>query len=126
MYRILVPSFGEIVEINKRIEDGRFIDQTGLETTLDRLASIRVSGNRKKDTVKAAAILWFETISKHPFVDGNKRTATEIVKSFLKLNEFKLDAPDNGLVYISLQIANKDIDLNKLIEWLNGRIKAEI
>lgn len=94
--------------------------------TLSRLEALKISGNRKKDVIKGATIIWFDIISGHPFVDGNKRAATESVKLFLKLNDFRLNAPENGLIYISLQIANSDISFDQLLKWLSERIEAEI
>ena len=70
-----------------------------------------------------AAIFWFEIIQGHPFVDGNKRTATETMKLFLKKNGFKLNTPISGLVYISLKIANTEISYSELINWINKRLE---
>ena len=47
-------------------------------------------------------------------MDGNKRTATEVVKLFLKANGFVLKMPYNRIVYISLKIANNDITRKEL------------
>ncbi len=126
MYRILVPVFEEIVQTNKDVEDGKLLNEGNLTSVLSRLESLRISGDRKKDIIKGAAIIWFDIISNHPFLDGNKRTATESLKIFLKLNDFKLDAPENGLIYISLQIANGDISFDRILKWLEERIDVSI
>src|SRR3989338_2639271 len=118
MYRILVPTFEEIVEINKGTENGRLLKETSLIHVVSRLEALRLSGDRKKDIIKAVAILWIEIIEGHPFLDGNKRTATESVKIFLSLNDFKLKTPENGLIYISLKIANNEMGFEKLTKWL--------
>jgi len=58
-------------------------------------------------------------------VDGNKRTATETVKLFLKMNGFRLNTSLGGLVYISLMIANNDISYQRLIDWIYTRLEDE-
>ena len=124
MYRILVPTFEEIVEINKGTENGRLLKETSLVHVVSRLEALRLSGDRKKDIIKAVAILWIEIIEGHPFLDGNKRTATESVKIFLSLNDFKLKTPENGLIYISLKIANNEMGFEKLTKWLEDNIES--
>ena len=124
MYRIVVPTFEEIVEINKGTENGRLLKETSLIHVVSRLEALRLSGDRKKDIIKAVAILWIEIIEGHPFLDGNKRTATESVKIFLSLNDFKLKTPENGLIYISLKIANNEMGFEKLTKWLEDNIES--
>ncbi len=126
MYRILTPVFEEIVEINKKVEDGRLLNEGALTHMLSRLESLRISGDRKKDITKGAVIIWVDLISNHSFVDGNKRTATETLKLFLRLNDFRLNAPDNGLIYISLQIANGDMHFDQLLKWLSDKIQPSL
>ncbi len=77
----------------------------------------------KRQIATIAAVFWFEIIQGHPFVDGNKRTATETMKLFLKKNGFRLNTPLSGLVYISLKIANNEISYSELINWLYGRLE---
>ena len=77
----------------------------------------------RRQIATISAILWYELIRGHPFVDGNKRTATETMKLFLKQNNFKLNTPLGGLVYISLKVANNEIAYPELIEWIYRRIE---
>ncbi len=77
----------------------------------------------KRQIASIAAVFWFEIIQGHPFVDGNKRTATETMKPFLKKNGFKLNTPISGLVYISLKIANNEISYSELINWIHSRLE---
>lgn len=67
--------------------------------------------------------MWFEIIQGHPFVDGNKRTATEAMKLFLKKNGFRLNTTLGGLVYTSMKIANNDISYQTLIDWIYLRLE---
>jgi death-on-curing protein len=76
----------------------------------------------KRDMAMAAATFWYEIIAQHPFLDGNKRTATEVMQFFLELNGFELKSPINGLIYISLKIANNDIRFNELDRWVYDKL----
>ena len=53
----------------------------------------------------------------HPFTDGNKRTATETMILFLEKNNFMLETSIAGKVYISLKIANSEMEYDTLVTW---------
>jgi death on curing protein len=44
------------------------------------------------DPVRQAATLCFGLIKNHPWVGGNKRTATAIMREFLRLNRYQFSA----------------------------------
>ena len=74
-----------------------------------RIKSIRSSGDLEKDVAKVASIFWYEIIRNHPFCDGNKRTAAESALFLVGINRYRLNMPPNGIIYLSLKIANDDI-----------------
>ncbi|NCN64512.1 MAG: type II toxin-antitoxin system death-on-curing family toxin [Candidatus Altiarchaeum hamiconexum] len=125
--KIIVPSVEEIVEINKRLgcnvmNKGMFeFLITKIESTYENKEHIEIIGT----IAKIAAIFWMDIIQFHPFVDGNKRTATEAMLLFLKKNNYILETPLVGKVYISLKIANNDIKYDKLLKWLYQRIREK-
>ena len=80
--------------------------------------------NNNTGALKVASFIFYELAKKHHFNDGNKRTATESVKIFLSLNDFKLKTPENGLIYISLKIANNEMGFEKLTKWLEDNIES--
>ncbi|MBI2583972.1 MAG: type II toxin-antitoxin system death-on-curing family toxin [Candidatus Aenigmarchaeota archaeon] len=98
-------------------------DKGKLHFIISRVESKRFTGNRKKDVASIASIYWCEIIRNHVFTDGNKRTATETMKLFLKMNGVEIEAPYNGLIYISLKIANGDMKYPEVVSWLHGRIR---
>ncbi|OYT39297.1 MAG: hypothetical protein B6U86_05465 [Candidatus Altiarchaeales archaeon ex4484_43] len=81
-----------------------------------------ISG-QKKGHSKGAATIWHDITVNHPFIDGNKRTATEAMLMFIDLNDYELKSPPNGLIYISLKLANNDISFNELVNWIYSRLK---
>ncbi len=111
--KIIFPDIEEIIEINRSL-DCRILDKGKLEFIFDKIKSKIDKKGIKKDLAHRAAILWYDIITQHPFLDGNKRTATEAVKLFLDLNGFKLNLPYNAIIYISLKIANQDISRKEL------------
>ncbi|MGV9103634.1 MAG: type II toxin-antitoxin system death-on-curing family toxin, partial [Candidatus Thorarchaeota archaeon] len=58
---------------------------------------------------KAARVLHC-IITRHPFVDGNKRTAWSAAKVFLLLNEFRLFAEVKEAEYIVLRVAKGEMN----------------
>ena len=63
-------------------------DKSSLDFIVDKVQS------SKTDIYHKAAMLLYEVITTHPFVDGNKRTALEITKAFLLVNGKTLQIKD--------------------------------
>lgn len=66
---------------------------------------------------KAAALL-HSLVLNHPFVDGNKRTATVSLIVFLELNGFSLKIDNKKLVKIILSVSIKEKTVEELTKWL--------
>lgn len=119
---IILISAEDVIQINKQLERKSVADKGKIDFIVAKIKSKRLSRNLKRDVANMASILWYDVISNHPFTDGNKRTATEVMKLFLKLNGFGLQGSANALVYISLKIANRDIKFNQLVKWIETRL----
>lgn len=120
--KIIIPSIDEIIEINKKVGGGT-ISRGNLEFLITKIESKYTDKDLKKQMAKIAAILWMDIIQKHPFMDGNKRTATEAVMLFLQKNNFVLETPLAGKVYVSLSIANNEMQYEELVKWIYDRLK---
>ncbi len=75
----------EIIQThNKLIEqfggEKGIADKSSLDFIADKVQS------SKSDIYHKSAMLLYEIITTHPFVDGNKRTALEVSKAFLLAN----------------------------------------
>ncbi len=70
---------------------------------------------------KAAALI-HSLIKNHPFVDGNKRTAAQVTKIFLRENEYDLVFTNDDIVNFVLDIANDKIRFEDIIIWISIRI----
>jgi len=119
---IIIPSIEEIIDINKQLGGG-VINRGNLEFLISKIESKYKDKDFKKQVAKIAAIIWMHIIEQHPFTDGNKRTATETMLLFLEKNDYYLDCPVAGKVYLSLKIANHEIEYDTLISWIYGRLK---
>jgi len=119
---IIIPSTDDITAINQKL-GGTVLNKGMIDFIIARIEAKVPKKDYKRQIATIAAIFWFEIIQGHPFVDGNKRTATETMKLFLKKNGFKLNTPISGLVYISLKIANNEISYSELINWINKRLE---
>jgi death-on-curing protein len=67
--------------------------------------------------LKAGALL-YSFITFHPFIDGNKRTAFETTKVFLRLNGYELIAPKDGVDFTREIADQKIVEVVEIAEWL--------
>ena len=122
MNKITLPSIDEIIEINKKL-GYTGVNKGALDFILTKIKSRKPAKDLKKNISYAASVLWYEIITQHPFLDGNKRTAAESMKHLIETNNFGLDIPMNGVIYISLKIANNDITFNNLNQFIYEKLK---
>jgi death on curing protein len=125
MEDIVLPGVDELVEVNHRL-GGKLLKTGSLEFLITKVESRKLkqdNANFKKNLSCIAAILWHDIINLHPFLDGNKRTATEAVQLFLYKNKFGLNTTTAGLVYMSLKVANGDIERTELAKWIYNNLK---
>jgi death-on-curing protein len=69
----------------------------------------------------AAAYAW-GLARNHPFVDGNKRTAYVVCRTFLKLNGRDLDASQEEKYLTFLHLAEGRITELDLATWIRGHL----
>lgn len=124
MKKLVIPSIDELIKINRKLKC-EIVNRGALDFILTKIKSRRLTKDLKRDIATGAAILWYEIIRNHPFLDGNKRTATESMQLFLELNNLELEASLAGLTYISLKIANNDISFKDLVRWVQSRLKVK-
>ncbi len=73
------------------------------------------------DTIRQAATLYFGLIKNHPWLGGNKRTATVLVDEFLFLNEFEIKASVKETIKLVLAIEADEFGVDEIEEWLRER-----
>lgn len=76
--------------------------------------------------VKAAAIL-YSFIVFHPFVDGNKRTAFQTTRIFLRLNGYELTVdPEDGFEFTRAIADQRITDIAEIVGWLKQYSKRKL
>jgi death-on-curing protein len=76
------------------------------------------------DLPSLAAAYAFGIARNHPFVDGNKRTAFVVCRTFLKLNGSDCEASHEEKYLTFLQLAEGNLDEDALAVWLRDRAPA--
>ncbi|RMF87941.1 MAG: type II toxin-antitoxin system death-on-curing family toxin [Planctomycetota bacterium] len=70
-----------------------------------------------KDLFEMAAAYLYHIVCNHPFVDGNKRTGAGAALVFLTLNGIQLQADEEGLVEITLAVAEGRADKRQVADF---------
>jgi death-on-curing protein len=106
-------------------EDG-ILSEGAIENCIA-LPMLSVFGTETAPTIwSKAATLLHCIATRHPFVDGNKRTAWAAAKVFLLLNGFRLSAGVDGAEGIVLSVVKGETDLEALAEWIKDRSSKEL
>jgi death on curing protein len=66
---------------------------------------------------KAAAYGFFLTMN-HPFIEGNKRTATLAMLTFLAVNGYELNQDDDQIEDMIVELADNQIDQPQFFAWV--------
>ena len=67
-----------------------------------------------------AARLGFSLISNHAFVDGNKRIGMYLMLSFLELNGIRIDATNEEVAKLGLDVAGGLADSKDILKWIKA------
>ena len=68
--------------------------------------------------VRKAGYLFFNLVNLHPFLDGNKRTAFEVVRNFLNLNRWEFNPSENDAYSTVKKIASGELDSLSTERWV--------
>jgi len=60
----------------------------------------------------------FSIIANHIFLDGNKRTGIVSLEYLCEENNIELNATDDDLINLALDIANSNISREQVAEWI--------
>lgn len=74
------------------------------------------------DIASLAASYAYGLAKNHPFVDGNKRTALVIMRTFLLLNGYDLNASQEEKYLAFLKLAEGNLSEEELLEWIREKI----
>lgn len=78
----------------------------------------------EEDLCALGAAYAFGIARNHPFVDGNKRTAWVVARTFLALNDVALSFDKGDAVHTMVALAAGGLDEVGLTVWLRERVGA--
>ena len=79
---------------------------------------------QQPETTTLGAAYGFGIAKNHPFLDGNKRTAYVVCRTFLILNGHDIDATQEEKYTTFLQLAEGSLSEEELAEWLRSHLRA--
>jgi death-on-curing protein len=94
-----------------------------LESALARPQQLYAYGDPPPDLADLAATLAYGLARNHPFVDGNKRTAHVVFRTFLLVNDADLIASVEEKYLHVLALAEGKLELEEFAAWLRAHIQ---
>lgn len=96
-------------------------DLSVIDSALARPRNLLTYG--KPDAASLAAAYVFGLCGNHGFIDGNKRTAYVVAETFLDLNGYAVDAPDEAVVNTMVAVASGEMAEEELVMWFRSFIR---
>ncbi len=59
----------------------------------------------------------------HPFLDGNKRTALEVMETYLTMYEYEIIAETEDKISFVLTVATEDMEMETIVGWLKKHVR---
>ena len=85
---------------------------------LERVKDLGNELDRDKAVVKKAAFLLHSLVTHHPFINGNKRTAFEVVDAFLELNGYVLRAKTDEIYRVLSDLGAGKASEAQVEDWI--------
>jgi death on curing protein len=105
---------------------GRFINENSLSWVLEAIQYPLFDVDRFPTISEKAAALAWTIISRHVFIDGNKRTGMIALDTFLRMNGFYLMVSDDDILTTAQKIATSsqsNYTLEQFSEWVRERME---
>ncbi|MDP2974172.1 MAG: type II toxin-antitoxin system death-on-curing family toxin [Candidatus Diapherotrites archaeon] len=119
MARVFAKTLGKeaVININMQFTDG----SVRSEAEIDHIV-FKVAGTRGID--RKAATLLLEIARRHPFVDGNKRTAFESMLSLLELNGKKLEVGPTSRFNVVVWAVKPRTNIEEIVVWIANHTRG--
>ncbi len=92
-----------------------------LESALNRPK--QAANYENADLIRQAATLCFGLIKNHPWVGGNKRTASFLTETFLEINDLELIAADEKIIEMVLAVESDVWEVGEIEKWLRSNVE---
>lgn len=93
-------------------------DEALLESAIENICATFDGVELYPSKEEKAAQLGFSLISNHAFVDGNKRIGMYLMLSFLELNGIRIDATNEEVAKLGLDVAGGLADSKDILKWI--------
>lgn len=97
-------------------------DEGLLLSALARPQNLLVYSEELPDISALAASLAYGIAKNHPFIDGNKRTALVVARTFLLLNGFNIEATQEEKYLTFLKLAEGNLSEEELADWIRQNL----
>jgi death on curing protein len=106
----------------KRLNENRFgVDSRALiESALARPQ--QSAAYEDADLIRQSATLYFGLIKNHPWLGGNKRTATALVDEFLYRNGYEIQCEIVEVIELVLAIESDKFKVDEIENWLREKV----
>ncbi len=108
--------YGRVIEMTGG-ESG-YLSKSNLEYLLETVRDVGERLDRKRAIIKKAAFLLYNIVVLHPFVNGNKRTAYELVRLFLQANGYDIVASSEDEYEYLLDVASGKDSAAGVERWI--------
>lgn len=82
-------------------------------------------GGRGQSGHQEGRVPAFNLINLHPFLDGNKRTAFEVAKNFLKLNGWYFEPGEDDAFAALVAVAKGSLDAESVEKWIGRNLSRK-
>jgi death-on-curing protein len=110
------------IELMRYLGETRYgvFDRALVESALSRPQ--QAAAYESADLLTQAASLLYGLIKNHPWVGGNKRTATLLTQLFLRRNEFQIVAAVDDLIEVVLAVESDKWQTSEIVTWLRSHV----
>lgn len=91
-----------------------------LHSALERCKATFAGEDLYPDVFHKAAALLHSLVMNHGFLDGNKRTAYQVMKRFLYLYDYRITATQKEIVVMSIAVDNDGWRIKQIVPWLES------
>ena len=99
-------------------------DEGLLLSALARPQHLLAYSKDRPDLAAFAAAYGFGIARNHPFLDGNKRTAYVVCRTFLRINSADIDATHEAKYLTFLQLAEGTLSEDQLAQWIRSNLRS--
>jgi len=111
MTKIETLSKETLININKKFNNVGIRSEAEIDFIVYKVGNARGINNK-------SATLLMEIVRRHPFVDGNKRTAFDAMITFLEANGKKLDVGDTSKINVTFWAVRPKTGIDKIAIWI--------